>query len=86
MYVGLQARGHHMVSFQSVIVPLLHLLTLPRFQNSTLTQFVNPVRTSVEPLECRCWAVSMCLLLGLVQLLLPPTHLNNRIARRLGPA
>ena len=48
------------VSFQRIIVPLLRLVTLPRFQNSTLSQFVNPVRCMVcvldhsEQASCFC--------------------------------
>lgn len=52
---AMQAQGQHeAVSFQRVVVPMLRLVTLPRFQNSTLVQFVNQVPThgmKVRPVQ-----------------------------------
>lgn len=35
------------VSFQRVLAPLLHLVTMPRFSSSTLTQLVIPVLSTI---------------------------------------
>ena len=37
-----------LVSFQRVIIPLLRLVTMPRFSSSTLTQLVGPVLATLH--------------------------------------
>lgn len=48
MHVIQAGRFTNRVSFQRVVVPLLHLVTQPRFANSTLTELRNPVLATLH--------------------------------------